>query len=158
MKMVSTSATGSEMDVHLTIKNYFEAIGLKVDLRVIDATQLQFDWRNRKTWGIAYASTKGVPVRLEVERGLNVYFWSKGTVAAYTSPELDNILVKIGQAKDYKEYDQLLRSFGDILYNEYALCPLYIQYKLAGVNPKTVKRYDQASAKGYDNMEYVEKP
>ncbi len=71
---------------------------------------------------------------------------------------MDQIMTSIGNSMDYKGYEQLLRTFGDLLYNEYYDVPLFDDYTLAGVNPKTVGYYQVASSFGYDGMEYVKKP
>ena len=64
----------------------------------------------------------------------------------------------MAQATDRKEYERLCRVFGDLVYNEYLSVPVWSDYRLAGVNPKTVANYELSTWAGLNGMETVKKP
>lgn len=129
-------ATGKQMA--LAVANDYEAIGLKIDRRMIDSNAFSELWYkgHEDAWGMS-AMRRGIYPEITI-----MWPWLLASNApsheAFMSPDFDKIVSEYNQSmtKTQEERTKLAQAGIDYIYNNYLFAPIAFSKKLSAVGPK----------------------
>ena len=149
------SAPGAEFEIAEALAQMFGDIGIKALMNVIDFEDVP-QIIDRVLLGVP-AGYRSFRETQEAVQALN-YSGPGGKIYSYTDPQIDKMYEQLLQESDPQIREKLLRTIGDIKFDNYAEIPLFWVRTAVGINPKVVRTYAYPGNIPGDlsHLEYVE--
>ncbi len=142
------------LDVGEAIGQYWEAIGVDVELKPFEFAAMRPHYREETMHNISWIDSTARFAQLEFT--LRVLYYSKGVVHFFETDFIDEKYEEVATTFSSEGRDRIGREIINHLYDEYAMLPLFWTFTVITVDPTVIAEWETTAAPFFPaDVEYV---